>query len=220
MNSYNLALIYNEIAPYYDIFYTKNTEEIIQIIKKFCKGKKRILDLGCGNGRISIPLAKHGFNVFGLDISNKMIEEAKKRAKKVNLKIKFKVGNMRDIPFRDMFFDVVICLQSTIMNLLSKDEQIKTVNEIKRVLRDDGLLILETEDWEKIKNQLNKKMNNINVRKIKGRRNYLLEFKINNKLIEVPQHFFTYEEILKLFEKFNVVDTKRNRRMLLILKKR
>jgi SAM-dependent methyltransferase len=58
-----------------------------------------VLDLACGIGRISIPLAKNGFNVLGIDISPPYIQRAREYAEEegVSEKIRFIVGDMREV---------------------------------------------------------------------------------------------------------------------------
>jgi len=65
---------------------------------------KRILDLGCGNGRNSLWLVKNGFEVYGIDFSKSAIDFCKEHVKGA----KFIVGYAQQLPFKDEFFDVVI----------------------------------------------------------------------------------------------------------------
>lgn len=61
------------------------------------------LDVCCGAGTNSIYLAKNGFKVRGIDISKKAIEIAKNRAKKEDLDIDFKTGDIMDLNSKDQF---------------------------------------------------------------------------------------------------------------------
>ena len=51
----------------------------LRIVKKICKKQHDILDLGCGVGRITIPLASDGYDIRGIDISSNLVSEAKRR---------------------------------------------------------------------------------------------------------------------------------------------
>jgi D-alanine-D-alanine ligase len=66
---------------------------------------ERLLDVCCGRGRHVLELAKRGFRyVEGLDYSNVLIGVAKKRADSLGLKVSFKVGDARTLPYPDSCF--------------------------------------------------------------------------------------------------------------------
>ncbi len=67
----------------------------------------KILDLACGYGRHTIPLAKMGYDMTGLDYTEKFIQMAEEKAKEENLQIEFLVGDMRKIPFENHFAGVI-----------------------------------------------------------------------------------------------------------------
>ncbi|MDD2554489.1 MAG: class I SAM-dependent methyltransferase, partial [Desulfotomaculaceae bacterium] len=68
-----------------------------------------ILDIGCGTGRTACYLSKtRGAYVFGLDISQKMIEKAQARNLRAGTEAQFIVGNALDMPFRDEVADIVL----------------------------------------------------------------------------------------------------------------
>lgn len=94
--------------------------------------KCKILDLGCGEAKSYEYLSEHDY--YGLDCTKEALEIAKK---KVLLPENLKLGMIEEIPFKDEFFDVVWA-----RHILEHSSDIeKTLNEIIRVLKPEGLLI-------------------------------------------------------------------------------
>ena len=109
-------------------------QEIIDRVRNL-EGIK-ILDLGCGNGNIINLLKKERkADYYGLDISENMIEEAKK---KCGEDVKFTVGDSENLPYQDGQFDIIIC-NASFHHYTNPESAIK---EIKRVLKTGGTLIL------------------------------------------------------------------------------
>jgi len=123
--------IYTDITP--------PVEEHVKIFKK--RKYAKILDLGCGTGRHSIFLAQKGFRVYASDISKTGVAITKKKAKSLNLNMKFKVFDMKKIPYPANYFDAVICI-FTLGHGLLKDNK-KTIDEIYRILKQRGMLVTE-----------------------------------------------------------------------------
>ena len=82
---------------------------ILNLIGKSIKALN-ILDIGCGGGILCEPLARLGANVTGIDENKKAILVAREHAKKMNLKINYKLGNITDINFQKKF-DVITCME-------------------------------------------------------------------------------------------------------------
>ena len=78
----------------------------IERVKTLVPGTKA-LDIACGEGRNSVFLAQHGFNVIGLDISDKGLEKGVKRSQAVGVKVKFKRVDLDDYTIQDRF-DLII----------------------------------------------------------------------------------------------------------------
>jgi len=116
--------------------YKKKLYERYKFINKFIGGKK-VLDVPCGVGWGTSLLRGSDF-VIGIDISNEAISYAKTRYENKNRK--FYVGDMQAINLRDNSVDVVVCLEG--FEHVSKDIGAKFIAESKRVLREDGLLIM------------------------------------------------------------------------------
>ncbi len=109
------------------------------IAKKFTAGKI-VLDLASGEGYGSALLASNALKVLGVDISDETVNAAVIKYKSNNLA--FEQGSADKIPAEDNFFDVVVSFE-TIEHHPYHDEMMQ---EIKRVLKKDGLLIISTPD--------------------------------------------------------------------------
>lgn len=111
-------------------------ENVIQIIKKHANSKhSKILDIGCGTGKYGEMMQKNGYEVIGLDISETQIMQAKQL-------IEAYQGNAIHMPFEDNSFDV--CTMIIMIQQLSKEDRKKAFQEVYRVLKTNGVLIIKT----------------------------------------------------------------------------
>lgn len=101
---------------------------------------KVVVDLASGEGYGSNLMADHAKEVIGIDISPIVIENAIKKYKKNNLA--FKTGSATSIPMPDQSIDIVVSFE-TIEHIAEHD---KMIDEIKRVLKNEGILIISTPD--------------------------------------------------------------------------
>ena len=131
----------------------QQTSWLKSFIKLIKKGGK-VLDLGCGYGRDLEYFYKMGYAIFGLDISEKMIERAKKEAPKAKLKI----GNLLKLDYNDDYFDGIWC-SATLIHIAKKDA-CKALSEMNRVLKKEGVLHLTFREGTGEKYKKDKKYNN------------------------------------------------------------
>jgi len=128
--------VYNKIASIYS---EHNFPKLMQFqltkFQSFLKGK-RLLDAGCGVGRDVDYFVEDGYDIIGIDVSKKMIEEAKKLVPKGN----FKVMDFRKMSFKDNSFDGVWCMAS--LYHVAPKEMPKVLKEFHRVLDEKGVLYL------------------------------------------------------------------------------
>jgi ubiquinone/menaquinone biosynthesis C-methylase UbiE len=101
-----------------------------------------LLDVPCGFGRHSIPLAAAGHRVTGVDRSGALLDEARRRAGNAR-RLKLVRADYRDLPFADASFDAAINLFSS-LGYLGDEEDTKALAEIGRVLRPGARLVIET----------------------------------------------------------------------------
>ena len=106
-----------------------------------------ILDLACGQGRHSIELAQRGFtNITGLDRSHYLIRKAKTVMQQEGLKISFKEGDARKLPFPADTFDVVMILGNSFGYFESNEDDIMILKEVFRVLKPEGTFLIDVAD--------------------------------------------------------------------------
>ncbi len=123
---------------------TKNDREnVIEIIKKYANSKhKKILDIGCGTGKYGEMMQENGYKVVGIDKSETQINQAKQLIEA------YKV-DATNLPFEDESFDV--CTMIIMIQQLSKEDRIKAFEEVHRVLKTNGILIIKTCSHEDLK---------------------------------------------------------------------
>jgi SAM-dependent methyltransferase len=102
-----------------------------------------VLDLCCGQGRHSIPLAALGYRVTGLDLSGPLLAQARERARQNAVAVRWVQSDMRRIPARDEF-DAAINIFNTFGYLESEAEDLAVLEEVRRALKPGGLFLLET----------------------------------------------------------------------------
>lgn len=109
-------------------------------MKKFMTEDSRLLDVGCGNGRATIPVCENCTrNVVGFDFDDKMIGEAKRNTETAGLNIPYYIGHVKNLLnyFPEKSFDVVTAF--TAFHHFDDDESIQA---IRRVLTPDGVFIV------------------------------------------------------------------------------
>ncbi|KKP37629.1 MAG: hypothetical protein UR27_C0004G0042 [Candidatus Peregrinibacteria bacterium GW2011_GWA2_33_10] len=110
-----------------------------KFFEKYFKKGAKVLDVGCGNGRLVEFLKNYSIDYTGLDQSKKLIEEAKKNFSNKN----FVQGNILKLPFRDSSFDIIFCI-AVLHHIPSVEYRKKAISEIKRVLKNKGIAIIST----------------------------------------------------------------------------
>jgi ubiquinone/menaquinone biosynthesis C-methylase UbiE len=133
--------------------YTRAVEEIglweseKMMIKKYFNPESRILDIGCGAGRTTIGLYRLGYHlVEGLDLSEAMIVQAIRISEKLNYNITFRVGDATCLDYDDETFYAALFSFNGIMQIPGRENRIKALKEIKRILKSKGYFLFTTHD--------------------------------------------------------------------------
>lgn len=115
------------------------------IYKEMLNEGDRVLDLGCGNGRLFGHLQDEDIKYVGVDVSEGLLKHAKKNYRKAN----FKVGSFNKIPYKRPYFDKIFCVAS-FHHIPSEEYRMQALKEIKRVLKKDGTVAISVWNlWQK-----------------------------------------------------------------------
>jgi ubiquinone/menaquinone biosynthesis C-methylase UbiE len=105
----------------------------IEPVKAFLNKGARVLDVGCGSGKMLAPMARAGFDVVGVDIC---------RGPLLALAAYGTVqGDARGLPFKDCVFNGAVCYD--VLQHLLEDERYSAVREVRRVLAQGGLFFIQ-----------------------------------------------------------------------------
>jgi len=104
----------------------------------------KIIDIGCGTGRHSIELAKRGYRVTGVDLSEAQLRRAREKTKKLDLNIDFQKQDARNLPFEGEF-DLAIMLCEGGFPLMETDEMnFEILKNATKALKEKGKLMFTT----------------------------------------------------------------------------
>jgi len=111
-------------------------------LSKYFKEKGIVLDAGCGGGREAVALFKEGHKVISIDIVPDMLKNAKENFLERGLDIPVAAMDICNLGFKQGSFDYVPMVNHLISFIPGRDNRIKALNEIKRVLKHDGIIIV------------------------------------------------------------------------------
>ena len=135
--------VFGAYSNYYNLFY-KDKDYVGEagyvdaIIKKYASGSDSILDFGCGTGLLDVELANLGYNMTGVDISEKMLEIARSR----HSTQEFILGDIREVRV-GRCFDVIVSLFHVMSYLTTNHDLEAALLSARAHLAPGGLLIFD-----------------------------------------------------------------------------
>lgn len=150
------------------------------------------LDIGAGEGRNSIFLAKNGFKIEAIDNNKEGLKKCKKLAQRYNLPLKIKVGDIRKFKFLQNKYSLIVAIAS--LDFLKFSEIEKIVSQIKKSLKKEGVLYLVVFS---IKDPAFRKCKR-NLKELEKNTFYLSKFKMS-------RHFFEKKELLSLLRNLRII---------------
>lgn len=136
----NSQNFWDKNAGRYDRFMRKDAaayDRLYELLRPVVR-QKTVLELATGTGLIAKHIVRYADHIEATDASQEMIEQAKQGVK--STKLYFSVQDMFHLPYADQSFDVAIVVNA--LHIVPEPE--KALSEIRRVLKDDGVLIAPT----------------------------------------------------------------------------
>jgi len=177
----------------YDLIYQyKNYEKELDFIESlFPNNPKRILELGCGTGNYTKILLEKGYDVLSLDLSEKMLETARKKVVNGN----FIQGDIKDFELHEKYDSCLILF--AVLGYITENNDVKKVFEnIKKHLNPGGILIFDVWNGLAVLNQKpEKRLKKVENEKIKISRYATTELNTEKHTCDVNYHFKIKEKI-------------------------
>lgn len=137
---------YDDLAYVYDWEWKDLTMDLDFLINFSREINDAVLELACGTGRVMIPLAENGLEVYGIDNSEEMLKIGREKIKTlpvdVKSKLHFQYGDMSSFNLNRKFRLVLIPFNSFLL-LLKKEEQESCLKCVRSHLTDDGFFVLD-----------------------------------------------------------------------------
>lgn len=146
---------YEAFASIYDAFmeeidYDMWVAYLHKIWEKECFQPKLIVDLGCGTGNVTQILAKQGYHMIGIDFSEDMLAEAKKKAETENLNILYILQDMREFELYGTV-NCIISLCDSLNYITEEEELLQVFCLVNNYLHPKGLFIFDLNTEYKFK---------------------------------------------------------------------
>ncbi len=101
-----------------------------------------ILELCCGTGRLTLPLAQEGYHITGVDNSTSMLNKAKEKANELNLPVKFIKADIRSLDLPKVY-DIIFIPFNSIHHLYTNQDFFNVLTSVKKHLKEDGYFIVD-----------------------------------------------------------------------------
>jgi ubiquinone/menaquinone biosynthesis C-methylase UbiE len=139
---------FNAIADFYDQLvawapYGRWTDDLLKRLRRHgLKTGARLLDLACGTGLSTEPLARAGFVVVGVDRAENMLRRARQRMEGSGLRVSFVRSELSQLDLRETF-DAAVCVHSGLDYILDMDELAEVFRRVRGHLRAGGLFAFD-----------------------------------------------------------------------------
>jgi SAM-dependent methyltransferase len=143
--------VFGNYARYYDLLYRDKdyvgeAQFIHRLIKTNAPDAQNILELGCGTGNHAVLLAKEGYKIHGVDLSQEMLQKADSRLSRLPpelaSRLKFSHGDICEVRLNQTF-DVVISLFHVISYQTKNEDLLAAFATVKEHLKPGGIFIFD-----------------------------------------------------------------------------
>jgi SAM-dependent methyltransferase len=140
------ARAHYEDPAYYTHTYRRRIEDVARYVELACASRGPVLELGVGNGRIALPIARHGIDVVGVDHSREMLDDCARRLsdepKEVRARVKLRRGDIRSVSLGRKF-PLVFCPFNTVLHLYTREDVRRFFGVVKKHLAPGGTFVCD-----------------------------------------------------------------------------
>ncbi|MCD7973648.1 MAG: class I SAM-dependent methyltransferase [Candidatus Azobacteroides sp.] len=138
---------YNVGTLIYDgnIYDGMNTEIVdLPFYSRWLRKRKKgtILELCCGTGRLTIPLAQEGYSITGVDNNTSMLKQAREKANEWNVPVKFMESDIRFLDLPEVY-DIIFIPFNSIHHLYNNEDFFDVLLKVRKHLKDDGYFLFD-----------------------------------------------------------------------------
>ncbi len=139
--------MYDQIARFYDLTHASLTADLPFILKLAAETKEPVLELGCGSGRLLLPLAKAGYSVTGLDLSAAMLARARAQLAQAPANVQARVtlhqADMTHFALPDApLFGLILIPYNTLLHL-DAAQALAALRQARNYLGENGRLFID-----------------------------------------------------------------------------
>lgn len=154
---------WDDYAPFYDWENARTLQRRdVAFWQRLAAGQDGpVLELGCGTGRIAVPVARAGARIVGIDRSEEMLARARKRIMRARLggRLALVRGDIRDLPFTARTkFSAVLAAYGILQSLTRERDLMRTLTSVARVLRRGGVFAIDVvpdlPKWDEYRNRI------------------------------------------------------------------
>ena len=147
-------MTYGSLAEVYDAFtydfdYEAWADWYLKLITDRLPGAREICDVGCGTGSVTVPLARRGYRLTGVDLSGEMLQRAAEKARRNGLRIPFVCQDMRLLSLPHPV-DAIICACDGVNYLTSPKDAEAFFRRAHQGLKPGGVLAFDISNEEKL----------------------------------------------------------------------
>lgn len=144
----SFAYIYDELMD--DVDYKTWVSQIERLIELNKADVKNILELACGTGNITLPLARKNYDIAGLDISEEMLDVARNKSEEEGTPLVLLQQDMVDLDFDLYDLDCILCACDGFNYVTNEEDLLKVFKKAFELLKKDGILVFDISSYYKI----------------------------------------------------------------------
>ncbi len=142
---------YQQISKYYDEIFPTGDEQVRFLNEIAGTPPKSVLDIACGTGGYSLELCKQGYDVTAVDLDGRMLEQLEEKARQSGLQVNYLQANMLELGEKlSERYDMAFCIGNSIVHLENMLQIKEFLSDIKKILDNDGSLVLQIINFDRI----------------------------------------------------------------------